>query len=304
MHFASHRWAAAVRIGIRPRHWTEDTLDVTTVFLDAAKSRQIEAVNGLELALAALREALGGDPHCSVAVVEQPLPYPKPTVKREAIVEAALAVRSELQQAAIAAAAAHLEVAAQARAYGRLRVPTFAASADIHMQPIPSPWYDHRYRPAAITVAMPTVLAGHRPNRVAIAHELDVRTSAVADKTRNLIALEATEAYLNWDTTARKLELLIDTNQTAARLTNRLGRQLRAPAISALEIALLHMGLAEKARADYNEALFNYVLALADLERITGGVFDAGFTSAPTATTPPSQASPSPTSSERKRDVK
>jgi outer membrane protein TolC len=299
LQFIHDRVQKVISTGLLPE-WTEYTLDGTRIFLDGAKSRQIDAVNGQELGLAALREALGADPRGVVAVVEQPLPYPKPAVDREAILEAALAVRSELQQVAAATAAAHLEVAAQGRAFGRIRVPTFAAYADIHMQPIPPSRYDHRYRPAAIVVAMPTALAGHRPDRVAIARELDERTVAVADKTRNLVALEATEAYLNWDTAARKLELLIDTDQTAARIIERAARELRAPVVRTLENLLSHMVVGEKARADFNEALFNYVLSLADLERITGGVFDAGLITTAPAMDPFHEAVPGPKGAEPK----
>ena len=90
-----------------------------------------------------------------------------------------------------------LEVDAQ----GKIRFPparTFASGGDIHSMPLAATLHDPEYRPGPIRPEMPVSLPGNKAERREIAEAYHARAGAVADKTRNLIGLEAEDAFLRW----------------------------------------------------------------------------------------------------------
>jgi len=107
--------------------------------------------------------------------------------------------------------------------------------------------------------------------------DLSARAAAVVDKTRNLIALEAEDMYYKWEEAARKLPQ----GQTAEQAGNRLAKNtrddFRASQRVKIEDILTNEALAAQAAATHNETLYQLVVALADLQRVTAGGFDAGF---------------------------
>src|SRR5207302_327767 len=153
---------------------------------------------GVKRALAALKEAIGVGPGVSLDVPGGRLPEPVADPHREDVVATALARRGDLIQAAIFAEVACLEVEAQGTSHAR-RLETFASGSDIHSRPVPQEVRNTEYRPGAVPPEMPTLLAGSRPERIKHAQSLSARAQADVEVTRNLITLEAEDAFLRWE---------------------------------------------------------------------------------------------------------
>jgi outer membrane protein TolC len=103
------------------------------------------------------------------------------------------------------------------------------------------------------------------------------------DKTRNLITLEAEDAYLKWEESARKLPKTREAATVSEKLAADTLRDFKGGQAVPYKDVLEAVVLAAQARAQYNEARYRHVLALADLERITAGGFSAGLAGAPHA---------------------
>src|SRR5262249_14814520 len=97
------------------------------------------------------------------------------------------------------------------------------------------------------------------------------------DKTRNLIALEAEDMYYKWEEAMRKVPQSQSAEQAGRRLAKNTRDDFRAAQRVKIEDILTNEALAAQAAAAYNEALYQLVVALADLQRVTAGGFDAGF---------------------------
>jgi outer membrane protein TolC len=276
LHFYQDRVRELVTKGTGPKEWTTSTVDKITVYVGLAEVRRSEALNGIEKANAALREAMGVGPELAIGVAEQSLPNPKVTAHQADIVSLALARRGELIQITTAAQVTDLEVQAQAKTL-RSQAKTFAFGADVHARPVPQGMSNREYRPGAVGLEMPPSLAGPRSSRIEHAQDLNARAAAAVDKTRNLIALEAEAMYYKWEDAARR----VASGQTAEEAGNRLAKNtredFRAGQRVKIEDILMNEALAAQAAASYNEALYDLVVALADLQRVTAGGFDAGF---------------------------
>jgi outer membrane protein TolC len=274
--FYQERVRDLVNKGEGPKEWTTSTVDKITIYLGLAEVRRSEALNGIEKARAALREAMGVGPEVAIRVADQTLPKPKLTVSREQVVSLALTRRGELIQIATAAQVTDLEVQAQAKSFGP-QVKTFAFGADIHANPVPQGMHNHEYRPGAVGLEMPPSLAGPRSSRVDHAQDLNARAAAAVDKARNLVALEAEAMYFKWEDASRR----VSSGQTAEEAGTRLAKNTREGFVAAqrvkIEDLLMNEALATQAVASYNEALYDLAVALADLQRVTAGGFDPGF---------------------------
>jgi outer membrane protein TolC len=133
---------------------TAGARDVTTrhvervgIYLRIAAGRREEAVEGVQRAFGALREAMGVAPDYPIQLAAQEMPWVSTAVDRDQVIALALAQRGELVQAANAAQVTDLEVSAQEAK----RLPsqrTFASGSDLHAQPVPTGSYDDNYRPA------------------------------------------------------------------------------------------------------------------------------------------------------------
>lgn len=266
--------------------WTAATVDLITLYLKRAEARRAEAERGIALSLAAVREALALEPNVCLPIADEALPQSEVRVCREDILAAALARRGEIVISSLASEAAVLETDAQASRCGRGAVNTFAAGSDLHARHVPQPIYGEEFRPGGIPLAMPHVLVGPKANRVETAQDLSAQAAAVAHKTRNLVILEAEEAYYQWEEWSKKVVFLGE----AEKIGNRLGRELheeyRGTLKRLVEAIVPESLLAAQARTDYQEALFRHAIALAALERVTGGVFCAGLADAPASSKP------------------
>jgi outer membrane protein TolC len=288
--YLRNRIKTAVEKNERPE-WTPATVDLITLYLRRAEARRAEADRGVQVSLAALREAMNLEPVVCLRIADEAIPQPEVRVCREEILAAALARRGESIEAGMATEAAGLEADAQARSCRRGSVRTFAAGADLHAGHVPQPIYGEEFRPGGIPLAMPTVLVGPRAARVESARELSDQAAAVAQKTRNLIVLETEDAYFSWEEWSQKAAVYRDAEEVGHRLARRLREEIRGSLKRVIEGVLPESLLIAQASTDYNEALFRRALALAALERVTGGAFCAGLANAPEKTEPRPSAS-------------
>jgi len=127
-------------------------------------------------------------------------------------------------------------------------------------------------------------LVGKRWARVERARELSSRATAVLDKTRNLVALDAENAYLKWEEAATKLPQSSDGAKAATRLIENTRSDFRGAQKVRIDDILSNEALAAQARSAYNEVLFLQAIALAGIQRATAGGFDPGFAAVPIAT--------------------
>jgi outer membrane protein TolC len=252
------------------------TADVqrATVYLRLAEAKQVQASQGIKRAALALREAIGLGCDVSIDVPAARLPEPPVQPTRERIVALALAHRGELARAGILVEVTGLEVKAQAVNTHR-RVETFAAASDIHAVLIPPGSQNGEYRPGAIAPEMPTLLVGLPLARAQRAQAFHARASAVAETTTNLIVLEAEDAYVRFEEASLQLAKALEAADTGDELAGDLSKNFAAGLRVKVEEVINARVLAAQARAQYNEYRYLQLLALANLERITGGAFCA-----------------------------
>lgn len=268
------------------------------VIAKLARNRRTDAAAGFDRALAGLREAMGLATDCTCyrpADFELPLLPVVPC--REQVIELALQRRGELIQAIVAADVTRLEVDAQGRFCFRSLVRTFALSSDIHAKALPTAQHNGMYRPGAIGIEFPANLAGQKPYRMAQASAYADRMGAVVDKTRGLVTLEAEDNFLKWREATEKVRDSREAAEAGRKLAVYSDEQSRQPKENKVteRDAVENFVLAGQAQAALNEAVFEQILALANLERITAGGFCAGFLTAPTAVpvpVPTSSSSP------------
>jgi outer membrane protein TolC len=220
----------------------------------------------------ALREAIGLDPDVHLDVPPAQLPVPQISPDRDEVVKSAIARRGDMIQASIFAQVACLEVEAQGTSFQK-KMETFAAGSDIHSRSIPQGEHNNEYRPGAVPPEMPTLLAGSRGERVKRAQTLASRASAVVDVTRNLIALEAEDAFLRWEEAAQQAKQAREAAETGDKLAGDVDKDFTGGAKVKVEDVINARVLTAQARSQYNESLYRQILALADLERITSGGF-------------------------------
>jgi outer membrane protein TolC len=254
---------------------TEIDVAKLDVHLDLYQLRLQEAEKGVELARAALREAMGLARDCPLRLLVADLPPVGEELDRCQLIDLALARRGEMASAATAAQLTDLEVVAQGKSW-RPTFRTFAAVSDIHSRPIPQGVSNREYRPGAVGLEMPTTLAGRRPDRVQRAHDLSARAGAVVDKTSNLIVLETEAAYLKWRDAARSARKLERTVALARDIADKVDAQANLRKAFGEEV-IRARALQEQVQSQYNEALYLHALALAGLERVTAGGFVPAF---------------------------
>ena len=244
----------------------------TLSYLRLAETRRVQAAQGEKRALAALKEAVGQGPQSQIDVPPARLPEPKIRPNREHVVAEAIARRGELIQAHSFTDVVCLEIDAQGTSH-MLKMETFAAGSDIHCRPIPPVIRTGEYRPGGIPPEMPTMLAGSRSERMKHASSLKDRAESAAEETRNLIVLETEDAFLRWEEATAGLPLAKESADTADTLANDLSKDLSSGLKVKVEDVVNARVLASQARSQYNELRYRQILALADLERATGGGF-------------------------------
>jgi outer membrane protein TolC len=294
---ATHDTAARM-LKAGAREVTANDVDRTLVYLNLAEARQTQAAEGIERALAALKEAIGVGPNFCLQVPPGRLPEPELRICRNDIITLALARRGELVQASTFSEVAGLEVEAQ-RTSLRHQMGTFAAGGDIHARQVPQGLRNMEYRPEAVPPEMPTTLAGSRTERMQRARSFSARAEAVAEKTRNLIALEAEDAFLRWEEASRKVQSARKAADTGDKLADSLSKDFVSGLKVRVDEVVSAKVLASQARAQYNEYLYQQILALADLERVTAGGFCAGLTTTALAQPPQENGRPETTNGGR-----
>ncbi|HEV3080389.1 MAG TPA: TolC family protein [Gemmataceae bacterium] len=255
---------------------TRSDVEKLDVYIALAETRRLEAVQGTQRAVAALREAMGVGLDSGVEPADGPIPNPRHELNLNAMIQLALSRRGELIQATNVSEAVALEIQAQCNSH-KLKKETFAAVVDIHARQIPQGSSNGEYRPGALGLEMPTLLAGPKSARVERAQDLHDRALAVVDKTRNLITLEVEDAFAKWQEAARKLAALRNTPDLASKLADNLQQRFSEKGNVPAEDVVRSYLVAAQSQASYNEALYQQALGLAALERITAGGFNAGL---------------------------
>lgn len=248
-----------------------------TMIIAVAKVRKLrgKAETGVKRAEAALREAMGvSDDSPEILVKDRKLPEmdQKVGLKKEQVVEMALSRRPEMVLAQAGADAFRLEVCAQDRVRFRRKVPTFAAGSDIHARMFPSGSRDpdRDYRPEPVLPEMPSLVVGRRSERVARVQALSRRADSVQEKARNLIVLEAETTYFDFEDAAKSVGIAKESLAASRDLMDRVREGFDNPKAPKDQLVLSY-GQAAEAQAEYNLALFQYVLDMAAMERVTAG---------------------------------
>lgn len=255
------------------KEFNQVTLNELKVKLSEGKRLLIKAQAGQQKAHAALREAMGVDHDYAFEVAETQLPdFGKFEVKRDAVIAHAQTRRGEVIMASLAAEVTQLEAYIQWSNRFRLRMDTFAVGADIHSRPLPSGQQNGEYRPGAIGPEMPARLVGSRSSRYQKAWELLTRSQAVLEKTRNLVTLEAENAFIEYEaagsTVAEARSELDSANQNYMILRPADGQISKAADLK--NVLEAHAAVA-RSQAALNEAVYHRITALAAIERITAG---------------------------------
>jgi hypothetical protein len=152
---------------------------------------------------------------------------------------------------------------------------TFAAGADIHARQVPQAMREPDYKPGAIAPEMPGRLLGKRATRSATAGVYADKAEEAARQAVSLIGLEAEVAYSRWEQAVRNVE----SARTAAQAGRKLIARLREAAggVQSKEDLLINEVSATQSIASFNEALYDQVVAVANLERITAGGVKINF---------------------------
>lgn len=249
---------------------TPEDVDKITIYLRLAETRQIQAAEGVDRALAALREAMGVGYDFPLRVPDEALTEKRVQISREEVIRLALSRRGELVQTAALAEVTALEIEAQSSSC-RPRMATYAAYADLHSQPVPQGINDGEYRPGAVGPEMPTELVGSKATRVELAGAFGARMQAIVEKTRNLIALEAEDAFRRWHEASQKLRQTSEAAAKAVGLDEKTRTAFTGDQKIRVEDLLGNIVLSGLAQGQHNETLFQQLLALAALERVTAG---------------------------------
>jgi outer membrane protein TolC len=249
---------------------SKNTESELVLMVGRVRNQLILAETGTDRARAALREAMGLDPTERVDVVDQALPEIMANqIKRETVIAHATTRRGEIFLARIGADVTRLEACAQWARRFDIMANTFAAGADIHTRQVPQAEREPDYKPGAIAPEMPTRLLGKRETRAATASLYADRAEEAARQARSMVGLEAEVGFSRWDQARRNVESARPVAKEAREFIARLreaagGKQTR-------ETLLINEVSANQQIAAFNEALYDQIVALANLERITAG---------------------------------
>jgi outer membrane protein TolC len=251
-----------------------------TVQIGLREARQLraKAVVGRKQAMAALHQAMAADEATlPFRVKDAELPLMKQTaeITREKVVELAVGRRPELALAAAGVDVFRLEVYAQGKIPFKRVVPTFASGADLHSREIPQAVRGKEYRPGGIMPEMPTQLVGSKYDRVCRAMAFSQKADAVYESAQSLIVLEAENGFFELELATEKLRLAKEQHDLAIDLRDYTRKNIQN--IKAKDQVFQVEVLVAKAQSDYVEAVFQHLLALSALERITAGGITPAF---------------------------
>jgi hypothetical protein len=251
---------------------TQGKIDAMRMGLRKAIGQQLRAQIGRKQAMAALRQAMGvSEVSFQFQVKDSELPLMGQTkeITKELVVREALARRPELSLAAAGLDAFRLEVYAQAKIPFKRVVPTFASGSDLHSKDIPSAMRGKEYRPGGIGPELPPQLVGSKYDRVCRAMAFSQRAEAVYESARGLITLEAENAYYEFEQASENVRLTKDSFDIGLALQKR--TRENAANTKAKDALVQAEVLAAESQAEYIKAVWEHLLALSALERITAG---------------------------------
>jgi len=287
---AATRDAAQKALDAGARDATAADVNRATVYLKLAETRHVQASQGVKRAVATLKEAMGLGSEASLAVRAGGLPKVDVQPSHDEIIAGALSRRAEIIRANIFAEVAGLEVEAQGTSH-HSRKDTFASGSDLHSTEVPQTEHNTQYRPGGVPPEMPARLVGSRAERVKHADSFHQRALAMVATTRNLMSLEAEDAFLRWDEAAMQAKAAREAANTGYTLAQDLNKDFTAGLKVKVEEVIGAWVLTAQARGQYNEALYNKILALAELERVTAGAFNARLAELVAAQSVPKQDS-------------
>jgi hypothetical protein len=196
-------------------------------------------------------------------------------ITKELVVDLAVTRRPELALAAAGLDAFRLEVYAQAKIPFKRVVPTFASGSDLHAKDVPSAMRGKEYRPGGIGPELPPQLVGSKYDRVCRAMAFSQRAEAVYDSARGLITLEAENGYFEFEQASEKLRILTESLELGLALQKR--TRENAGNTNAKDALVQAEVLAARTQSEYIEAVWQHLLALSALERITAGGIRPAF---------------------------
>ena len=258
-----------------PGTMTKAKLDAMEIGLEDARKLLRTAQQGERKAYSALRELMATQDAGSRFVVkdkELPVMAQNVPLTEDLVVELALCRRPELALAAAGADAFRLEVYAQSAVRFKKTVPTLATGGDIKAREVPATVRDLnlQYKPGAILPEMPPQLVGNQADRVARAMAYSHRADAVFEKARNLVHLEAENAYFEYELAARNVTGGKRKYEFGKDLMDRIRENVDNPKAERDQLVGGYVQAA-RAQSDYVEAAWQYLLTLAHLERVTAG---------------------------------
>jgi outer membrane protein TolC len=257
---------------------TPGKVDVMRIGLREALSQQLRARIGRQQAMAALRQAMGVDERTfpfRVKDAELPLMGQTKEITKELVVDLALSRRPELALAAAGLDAFRLEVYAQGKIPFKRVVPTFASGSDLHSKSVPSAMRGKEYRPGGVAPELPPQLVGSKFDRVCRAMAFSQRAEAVFESAQGLISLEAENAYYEFEFASEKLRLAKESLDLGLALRDRTRKN--APNTKAKDALVQAEVIAAKAQSDYIETVWQHLLTLSALERVTAGGIRPAF---------------------------
>jgi outer membrane protein TolC len=258
---------------------TTEKLLVAKLGLLEAKQLQATAIVGRQQAMAALRQVMNVEEATfpfRVKDAELPVMSQKVEISRKLVVDLALCRRPELALAAAGVDVFRLEVYAQGKIPFKRVVPTFASGADLHSREIPQAMRGKEYRPGGIIPEMPTQLVGSKYDRVSRAMAFSQKADAIYENAVSLIVLEAENGFFEFQLATEKLRLAKEKYDIALDLAKLARKNLPLAKTGKEQFVQMEI-VAAKAQADYGEAVFQHLLALAALERITAGGIAPAF---------------------------
>jgi outer membrane protein TolC len=283
------RDAAQRQLNAGARDVTSADVNRASVYVRLAETKRTQASQGVKRALYGLQEAIGLPYGTKLDVPGDRLPQVEARPSLDEVVAQAQARRAELVRAGVFVDVTCLEVDAQDANNLHKRVETFAAGSDIHAVSVPEGVHDTEYRPGGVPPEMPTLLVGSRADRVKRAESFNARAQAVAETTANLITLEAETAFLRWEEASGQLRDARDAADTGDKMADDLNKDFTGGLKVKVDEVINARVLASQARSQYSDYLYHQILALADLERITGGAFSARLVEAAAAQATPAK---------------
>lgn len=257
-----------------PGTMTKAKLDAMEIGLRDARKLLLTARQGERKAYGALRElmAVQDGPRFVAKDKELPVMAANVPLTEELVVELALCRRPELALAAAGADAFRLEVYAQGAVRFKRTVPTLATGGDIKAREVPATVRDLnlQYKPGAIIPEMPPQLVGNQADRVTRAMAYSQRMDAVFEKSRNLVRLEAENAYYEYELASKLVVEGKGKFEFGRDLMDRIKENVDNPKAERDQLVGGYVQAA-RAQSDYVEAVWQYLLTLAHLERVTAG---------------------------------